>query len=67
MSLYVLTVIDPQANAGLADWYFDDHSHFLRAERLARQNHIYVNSRKEFIVDLDEFQGWLRERAKEAV
>lgn len=65
MSLYVLVVTDPAAPRGLATWYFDSHAQFLRAEKLARESHIFVSTQREFISDNDEFRTWVRERARE--
>ena len=64
MSLHVLTIIDRSASRGTADWYFDDHAHFLRARKLAQELGIFITDRADFITDLDEFEGWVRENFK---
>lgn len=67
MQLYVLTVIDPQASRGTASWYFDSHAQFITAERLAKQNNIFIATSKEFISDANEFRDWLSQMARETV
>ena len=64
MSLYVLIVIDPEASHGTAEWYFESHSHYIRAKKLAEENHIFVKERKDYVTDFEEFRDWVRERAK---
>lgn len=65
MSLHVLTIIDRSASRGTADWYFDDHAHFLRARKLAQELGIFITDRTEFIADLGDFRSWVNENLKE--
>lgn len=65
MSLHVLTIIDRSASRGTADWYFDDHAHFLRARKLAQELGIFITDRTDFITDLDEFRAWVDENYEE--
>lgn len=64
MSLHVLTIIDRRASRGTADWYFEDHAHFLRARKLAQEHGVFITDRTEFISDLDEFRTWIKETAR---
>ena len=65
MSLHVLVIIDRTASRGTADWYFDDHAHFLRARKLAQELGVFITDRTDFITDLNEFRAWIDENYKE--
>ena len=65
MSLHVLVIIDRTASRGTAEWYFDDHAHFLRARKLAQDLRIFITDRTDFVADLDEFRSWVNENLKE--
>lgn len=66
MSLHVLVIIDRNAPHSVAEWYFDSHAHFLRARKRAQELGIFITDRTDFICDLDEFEGWVRENFKQA-
>ncbi|NLA66720.1 MAG: hypothetical protein GX856_00455 [Gammaproteobacteria bacterium] len=62
MTLHILVVIDPEAPRGTAEWYFDNHAHFLRARRSAQEVGIFITDRTDFITDIHEFNAWLKRK-----
>jgi hypothetical protein len=62
VSLHVVHVKHPQGD--VVPWYFEDHAHFIRAVKLAKDRNIWVMNNDgdpDIITDLDEFKNWLDE------
>lgn len=62
MALHILTVKNHEANADVP-WYFEDHAHFIRAVKMAKDRGIWVadnDGNPDIITDLDEFKNWMK-------
>jgi hypothetical protein len=60
MPLWVVKVWNHEMKT-CVDWYFEEHTHYIRAEKAAKDADVFVDSHEDFVSDIDEFKSWLAE------